>query len=91
MTTKTFHDIYDLVSLVEELENASIEIATHDGELYFNVQNYDKDAAGNYSKADCIEIDGTRVQIRGYIENVDKACCMVEKKIASGAWKKVTA
>ncbi len=88
MTTKTFHDIYDLVELVEQLENATIEITMNDGVMHFDVTNYVPNAQGLTESSERITIDETSIQIRGFCENIDKAYRLVEEKIASGAWKK---
>lgn len=88
MTTKTFHDIHDLVDLVMMLENASIEITMSDGDMHFDVSNYNMDASGMPNETDHISIEGSRIQIRGFFENVDKAFRIAENKIVSGEWKK---
>ncbi len=88
MITRTFHDIYDLVALVECLKHANISIEINDGDLYFDVTNYKLDANGTIDGRDRVEIDGNSVALRGFCENIDKAYHIVEDKIASGEWKK---
>ena len=88
MITRTFHDIYDLVALVECLKNANVSIEIHNGEMYFCVVNYELNANGLVDKSDFIKIDGGSTQIHGFCENIDKAYRIVEDKIASGEWKK---
>lgn len=87
MTTKTFHDIYDLVELVNMMENASIEIHLHDGQMSFEITNFTKDAAGLTESSQPVTIDGS-LTIRGYCENIDKAWHIVADKLNSGEWKK---
>lgn len=88
MTTKTFHDIYDLVEIVGMLEDANITIDFEDGAMRFEITNHsDHDANGLPRKYDHVKI-GSTATIDGYLENIDKAYRIVEDKIASGEWKK---
>jgi hypothetical protein len=88
MITRTFHDIYDLVALAECLKHANISIEINDGDLFFDVTNYELDANGMITERDRIKIDGSSIQVRGFCENIDKAYRILEEKIASGDWKK---
>ena len=89
MTTKSFHDIYDLVEIVGMLKDANIDITFENGMMRFTIVNYsDHDANGLPRKNEYVTISGDDITIDGYLENIDKTYHIVEDKIASGAWKK---
>ena len=88
MTTKSFHDIYDLVEFVGMLKDASITINFEDGMTRFSITNAsDHDANGLPRKYDHVKIGGGTI-IDGYLENIEKAYNIVGQKIASGEWEK---
>ena len=88
MTTKSFHDIYDLVEFVGMLKDASITINFEDGMARFSITNAsDHDANGLPRKYDHVKIGGGTI-IDGYLENIEKAYNYVGQKIASGEWEK---
>ena len=88
MTTKSFHDIYDLVEFVGMLKDASITINFEDGMTRFSITNAsDHDANGLPRKYDHVKIGGGTI-IDGYLENIEKAYNYVGQKIASGEWEK---
>lgn len=87
MTTKTFHDIYDLVELVQLIENGSIDIDMRDGRMYFEVSHYTKDANGLPDEYETYKLHGDS-SIDGFLENTDRAYREIEEKLASGRWKK---
>lgn len=86
MTTKTFHDIYDLVEMVSHSKNAQIEISMQDGRMHFSVTNFVEDS-GVY-KSEPLKIDGESSLICAYFENVDAAFRAVQEKLSSGEWEK---
>ena len=90
MTTKSFHDIYDLVEFVGMLKDASINISFENGMTRFSITNAsDHDANGLPHKYDHVTLDGSNnVVIDGYLENIEKAYNIVGQKIASGEWEK---
>ncbi len=85
MTTKTFHDIYDLVELVSMLKNANIELSMQDGTPYFSVTNFSDGAIPR--PIDSLKINNSSF-IYAYLENTEKAYQMILEKIDSGAWEK---
>ncbi len=87
MTTKTFHDIYDIVELIQMLENASIDIHIHNGQMFFDITHFTKGADGLTEDAETLLVDGDST-VQGYFENIDKAYRLLEEKIASGEWVK---
>lgn len=88
MTTKSFHDIYDLVEFVGMLKDANITIGFEDGVMRFEITNHsDHDANGLPRKYDHVRIGGSTM-IEGYLENIEKAYNYVGQKIASGEWEK---
>lgn len=88
MTTKSFHDIYDLVEFVSMLKDANIDITFENGMMRFTIVNYsDHDANGMPRKYDRVKIGGSDT-IYGYLENIEKAYNIVGQKIASGEWEK---
>lgn len=88
MTTKSFHDIYDLVEFVGMLKDASITINFEDGMTRFSITNAsDHDANGMPRKYEHVDL-GSGVTIDGYLENIEKAYKYVGQKIASGEWEK---
>ena len=88
MTTKSFHDIYDLVEFVSMLKDANITINFEDGVMRFEITNRsDYDANGLPRKYDHVKIGGSTT-IDGYLENIEKAYNYVGQKIASGEWEK---
>lgn len=88
MTTKSFHDIYDLVEFVGMLKDASISISFDNGMTRFSIINAsDHDANGLPRKYDHVKI-GNDIIIDGYLENIEKAYNIVGQKIASGEWEK---
>jgi hypothetical protein len=88
MTTKSFHDIYDLVEFVGMLKDANITISFEDGMARFTITNHsDHDANGLPRKYDHVKIGGSTT-IDGYLENIEKAYNYVGQKIASGEWEK---
>ena len=88
MTTKSFHDIYDLVEFVGMLKDASISISFDNGMTRFSITNAsDHDANGMPRKYEHVDL-GDGVIIDGYLENIEKAYNYVGQKIASGEWEK---
>lgn len=87
MTTKSFHDIYDLVELIQLLENGSIEIHMRNGFMSFEVSHYTKDANGLPDKYETYKLNGDS-SINGFLENTDRAYREIEEKMTSGKWKK---
>lgn len=88
MTTKSYHDIYDLVEFVGMLKDAIITISFEDGMMRFSITNAsDHDANGMPRKYEHVDIGGT-ISIDGYLENIEKAYNIVGQKIASGEWEK---
>lgn len=89
MTTKSFHDIYDLVEIVGTLKDANIDITFENGMMRFTICNYyDYDANGLPRKNEYVTISGNDITIDGYLENTEKAYNIVGQKIASGEWEK---
>lgn len=88
MTTKSFHDIYDLVEFVGMLKDANITICFEDGMMRFEITNHsDYDANGLPRKYERVSIGGSTM-IAGYLENIEKAYNIVGQKIASGEWER---
>lgn len=89
MTTKSFHDIYDLVEIVGTLKDANIDITFVNGMMRFTIANYsDHDANNLPRKNEYVTISGSDITIDGYLENIEKAYSIVGQKIASGEWEK---
>ena len=88
MTTKSYHDICDLVESVGMLKNAIITISFEDGMMRFSITNAsDHDANGIPRKYEHVDL-GSGINIDGYLENTEKAYNYVGQKIASGEWEK---
>lgn len=87
MTTRTFHDLYDVIDLVSMLKCGMLEMQVEDGEISFCISNYTKDGELGPYKSELLKI-GKLMYTPATLENTEKAYKILSDKINSGDWEK---